>query len=208
MKSYFSFIFLLIILVLLLNVRCDDTTIQSSSSTTTTEIAAVTEAATSAVTTTETSTSTASTSSSSETIPIAVTTITSPPVKVPTAAPSAEGTESTAPSIPDEEEGNFVPITDIQGSQVPSATPTFGKEEVSIVTKTIDSSEPAIITEKEVVVEQSSSFIRTLLFIVMIVIAILFMYRRFILKYFERRVPYGTNQTLPVKYSQVPTNER
>jgi hypothetical protein len=132
------------------------------------------------------------------------TTTTSPPVKEPTAQPSAEGTESTAPSIPDEEEGNFVPITDIQGSQVPSATPTVEtKVTINTNTNSNDVSETVKITESEDVVEQSSSFIKTLLFIIIVVITVVFMYRRYILKYFDRRIPYGT--TL---YTQVPSNER
>lgn len=178
-----SFSFLIIVLVLVLAIRGDESAsaaMQSTSSTTATKIA--TERASL----------------------LKTTTTTSPPVKEPTIQPSAEGTESTAPSIPDEEEGNFVPITDIQGSQVPSATPTVEtKVTINTNTNSNDVSETVKITESEDVVEQSSSFIKTLLFIIIVVITVVFMYRRYILKYFDRRIPYGT--TL---YTQVPSNER
>ena len=156
----------------MLAIKGDDTTIKSTSSIATTEK-----------------------------VPIA-TVKTSPPVKEPTAAPSAEGTESTAPSIPDEEEGNFIPITDIQDSQAPSAAPTLVKD-VSSTSATVSASEPVDITESEVVVEESSSFIRTLLFIMIFFMVILLVYRRYIMKYFDRRIPYGT-----ALYSQVSNNER
>ena len=133
------------------------------------------------------------------------------PVKEPTAAPSAEGTESTAPSIPDEEDGGFTPITDIQGSQTPTTATTeitkiTTKDEVgnteTITTTTVKDSEGNIeMTEKDVEVEKSSSFVRSLIFIFIATAIGLFFCRARILKYFEKKNPYGS-------YSQLPLSER
>lgn len=135
------------------------------------------------------------------------------PVKEPTAAPSAEGTASTAPSIPDEEEGGFTPITDIQGSQVPSASPTVAKKkevtkvitkdnagntEVITTTTTIKNGEGNIdITEKVVDVEKSSSFVRFLILFVVFFAIILFVCRKRVSRYFDKRSPYGTYTLVP-----------
>ena len=137
------------------------------------------------------------------------------PVKEPTAAPSAEGTESTAPSIPDEEEGGFTPITDIQGSQTPTIAPTSASTKVTkVVTKDEGGNKEVIttittkdqegnieITEQDVEVEKSSSFVRLLIFTFIATALGLFCCRKRILKYFEKRNPYGS-------YSQVSVNER
>lgn len=134
------------------------------------------------------------------------------PVKEPTAAPSAEGTASTAPSIPDEEEGGFTPITDIQGSQVPSPSPTVAKkkEVAKVITKdnagntevisttTIKDGEGNIdITEKVVDVEKSSSFVRFLILFVVFFAIILFVCRKRVSRYFDKRNPYGAYTLVP-----------